>query len=1546
MANYNSKIQGFIEGLSDFWLLYFKEIDQLALLYQGTEFLIGQSYLDMLSLLLNNSLQDCPLFNKELFKLLQIRETDIAFLQKGTTSSDRYVYVLPDNLVNVRALHNKILSVTSSLDRDVDYEVNSDNRTLEFKFDPLNAYIQRTFGADDSEFILRTKQPSIQDFKVQLSDTGTVPVAFSLNSAGTDLTITYDGPANTSTTQARDIVSIINTHPIYSGLLVAELTTTNGGLASPQGTAMLPLLRVPVNPLLSYASRAINVGFGGKLATSKVTNWPILGVQKGDIIRLLAGPGIAEPRELPVSLVRADALYTSPDTVLDTYKTTDALEFVILREPYNNQSVDEPFPFTGATTQTGIDGVINAAARTFSSITANFSPLHLGELVEINGFLNNGYARILQVLSTTTVELSSTNFVDESGITWGLLTTLSPSVLLTNGVIVQNVDGTTSFTSASNPFIASVPVVGTVIKVYRAGLVEKYLVTKRLSDTEVLLDTTTATPGSGLTWGWARYIPSALTVAWDFIVPGSVTVTGRRAVDEQALVEGIDYVVYPDLAQIKPLTVWRTDVNLTVSYDYRTTVYAANNVEQSGSNGTLTYGTPSTFSSPTAAFNAYDVGHAITIANSSISMSQTNNGTYRIASVVNATTVTLVSDHPVKATADSNNGSLVWTEISLGTLDVDSPEALIYETAFWAPDVLVDRYHLYNTFGYLINRFENSSEDYRALIRGIFQLFMLGPTLERFESAVNTVAGIPVVRDDGEILLRYTSNALQQGTDGYPSGTTGTFTAASAVFTAADVSSYIYIVDGVNNNRLYKISAVLSSTQVQLLEFPSSDGPVSWELTSSTTHNILTSKNTYAFSRTIPLRADITLPGNAGLIILNAFEVLSTVFTVTDYVESPQWWTHAQIPEELWPTEDASRRQSTPSLVENIIGPGDDGRIGDPGFLIGADSIGFTPPASIKYTAPTSDGVLEGDYAYPFSNNVYFHSTVNGLFTAADIGNILVIGGTRRFRIIEQLTAYRVKLEVFERVYNESTLAWRVDTQPIVLRNKAAFVVLDTWLKYHLFYISFDPSFLGQVSPTLISDLNELVFVAKPTYTYLILSPSSLFKEIIKATEFLSYSPYLTPGGDEGEIMSANASPLVIGSGWRIGNWFRYISNTGTFTAPAASIANVLGVPTAGYAHYISKFVPDSADFTASNVPIPADALVEVLVGAAGINAVVQYVDLSTYTITVPTATFTDLHVGAMIRIYKLGSPYNGDFVIGRIISSTVVVASLPYAIGIQPQGSWPVVGDNALTWQIVTTGTSLGYIRNSANGECLFTDVLGLHHFSPSHVGTYIHYTFTAYLTNQSFRITRVDAVDVPDCTLAALSRFHPIELDPDETGSVTGNTLTATSALFVAQMCRVNRAGLNAATELTEQYFIVFTTGANSGQRRRLETYISGTQVIIAGAVLTTDLAVDYFIEKEVAPTVVTETSTWEHLKNSIVIDGNTIDLSATPTQDVDPTVSFTAYGVREPIDPSLETFDATLGDTYYMIGMPDPRPTQGRSRTGHDTDLREDPLQITRT
>ena len=77
----------------------------------------------------------------------------------------------------------------------------------------------------------------------------------------------------------------------------------------------------------------------------------------------------------------------------------------------------------------------------------------------------------------------------------------------------------------------------------------------------------------------------------------------------------------------------------------------------------------------------------------------------------------------------------------------------VTQLAFWAPDALVDRFILSNNFGSLIGRTGASSEDYRAFLLGIFQLYILGPVMARIESAMNVILGLPVIRDDGEVLL-------------------------------------------------------------------------------------------------------------------------------------------------------------------------------------------------------------------------------------------------------------------------------------------------------------------------------------------------------------------------------------------------------------------------------------------------------------------------------------------------------------------------------------------------------------------------------------------------------------------------------------------------------------------------------------------------------------------------------------------------------------------------------------------------------------------------
>lgn len=86
-----------------------------------------------------------------------------------------------------------------------------------------------------------------------------------------------------------------------------------------------------------------------------------------------------------------------------------------------------------------------------------------------------------------------------------------------------------------------------------------------------------------------------------------------------------------------------------------------------------------------------------------------------------------------------------------GVIASSTTTVKVVQMSAWAPDARVDRRTLANNFGALIGRAGDSSEPYRAFLAGIFQLYILGPVLQRVESALNVVLNLPVVRDDGEI---------------------------------------------------------------------------------------------------------------------------------------------------------------------------------------------------------------------------------------------------------------------------------------------------------------------------------------------------------------------------------------------------------------------------------------------------------------------------------------------------------------------------------------------------------------------------------------------------------------------------------------------------------------------------------------------------------------------------------------------------------------------------------------------------------------------------
>lgn len=392
----------------------------------------------------------------------------------------------------------------------------------------------------------------------------------------------------------------------------------------------------------------------------------------------------------------------------------------------------------------------------------------------------------------------------------------------------------------------------------------------------------------------------------------------------------------------------------------------------------VSVGTHATFTAGTAAFStSYDVGGSIIISSGS------NLGVYTIESVVNPTTVVLADSASVLTEAGVDWSRLRASNVpawdpastiltcsykfyrevlwSANGFPVEQSQASVRQLSLWAPEVSVDRFTLYNNFGHLLNRFEASSETYRALLRGIMYLYVSGPMLQRVVAALNVATGLPVIGTDGEILTTYDDGLTYRGfADGELDATTDYFYSPSVTFTPADVGGYVIITKALSdmNESTFQVLGFVDSNTV-VLESPFgfiSEVGLDWEFSRDHKKTITTLsrtglRRTYVYPYAIPMRDDL-IPG----LEFSAFEVLTRVFTVTDYLVDPTWWHNKYIPEILWGHTSQARRAATSALVAHTFDPMDEACVDDPGLYFDAteDGVVFTPtvPGSfpVEYT--------------------------------------------------------------------------------------------------------------------------------------------------------------------------------------------------------------------------------------------------------------------------------------------------------------------------------------------------------------------------------------------------------------------------------------------------------------------------------------------------------------------------------------------------------------------------------------------------------------------
>lgn len=488
----------------------------------------------------------------------------------------------------------------------------------------------------------------------------------------------------------------------------------------------------------------------------------------------------------------------------------------------------------------------------------------------------------------------------------------------------------------------------------------------------------------------------------------------------------------------------------------------------------------------------------------------------------------------------------------------------VREMSVWAVDAQVDDARLYTVYGHYFGNQRFSSEAYRSFIRGLMQLYVFGPVVDRIESALNVMAGLPVIRDDGEKLLSYSNGLDDAATDG--SVTTNVFTAASATFEMGDVGGFIKISDAANSANIgtFQILDVLSSTSVLLNNitlFVPETG-LAWEFSRTDLQIVVTDNGTYEFPRRVPMRSDVVDPANLGMLTFRAFETLTTAAVVTDYLKDPEWWLDVTLPQAIIAREEPVLRTASPQLLPNIVGPVGEFTIGDPGFYIsGGEDGGLVGHAALRSAAvvPVVEVLFKtltvtygavgapqtatctfppGTYVSAQSYLAILNapgSWTDGVlpavnFTADNAGGVIA-------------STVAVGPNVSLQITRTAAVPFPSGTAKgfIGQHHRAAFILMDRFLKTHIVSVALDGSI--DLSGTLIAEMQKVLLDVKPAHVALFFQPLTKFKDVITLADTLvKVRPVVATTPDQ---VTPEHNDWLIGTGLLIGTGWRFSSLTG-----------------------------------------------------------------------------------------------------------------------------------------------------------------------------------------------------------------------------------------------------------------------------------------------------------------------------------------------------------------------------------------------------------------
>ena len=108
----------FLRALSSFWNRLFGDKELLQEVYAGTEETLGQAYFDLMEAVLGSSLNDTPIYHREKWRLLLVRQDQLVY----NTMTGYFELLLPDGLADFAQIFNKVIAPDTSLEKTFDYE--------------------------------------------------------------------------------------------------------------------------------------------------------------------------------------------------------------------------------------------------------------------------------------------------------------------------------------------------------------------------------------------------------------------------------------------------------------------------------------------------------------------------------------------------------------------------------------------------------------------------------------------------------------------------------------------------------------------------------------------------------------------------------------------------------------------------------------------------------------------------------------------------------------------------------------------------------------------------------------------------------------------------------------------------------------------------------------------------------------------------------------------------------------------------------------------------------------------------------------------------------------------------------------------------------------------------------------------------------------------------------------------------------------------------------------------------------------------------------